>query len=227
NKKACTVVGIDVGGAKKGYHAVAFTDGKYAGHTTSCDAAVVAGWVNGQGARVVAVDAPCTWSKEGKSRPCETELRRRGIKCFSTPNAHFMDVLETEGTDGQKAFYGWMKQGERLFYTLSQSGFPLLLTDPVAGERCCFETFPHAIAWALLGPEAQACKKREQRDKLLTGLCTDFPKGMNIDFIDAGLCAYMAHVVATSGDFELLPERSLHFTGILVVPKPSKKRGVQ
>jgi predicted nuclease with RNAse H fold len=206
---------------------VAFTDGKYVGHTTSGDAAAVAAWVNERGAEVVAVDAPCTWSKEGKSRPCETELRRRGIKCFSTPNEHFMDVLETEGTDGQKAFYGWMKQGERLFCALSQSGYPLLRTEPVVGERFCFETFPHAIARELLGPEVQARKKREQRSKLLNDLCADFQKGLNIDFIDAGLCAYMAHVVATSGDFELLPERSLHSTGILVVPKSRHKPGVQ
>jgi hypothetical protein len=219
NRQGCTVVGIDVGGAKKGYHAVAVTDGKYVGHTTSGDAAAVAAWVNEQRAQVVAVDAPCTWSKAGKSRPCETELRRRGIKCFSTPNEHFMDVLETEGTDGQKAFYGWMKQGEKMYDQLKKSGFPLLRTDPVACECFCFETFPHAIARELLGPEAQARKKREQRGKLLNDLCADFPKGLNIDFIDAGLCAYMAQVVATSGDFEVLPERSLHSTGILVVPK--------
>ena len=221
------MVGIDVGGAKKGYHAVAFTDGKYVGHTTSGNVETITSWAKEQGAQVVAVDAPCTWSKEGKSRPCETELRGRGIKCFSTPNAQVMDRLEAEGTSGQKAFYGWMKQGEKMYDQLKKSGFPLLRTDPVAGESFCFETFPHAIAHALLDPEVTGREKRAQRSGLLEKKDTDFPKGLNIDFIDAAVCAYMAHIVATSGDFELLPERSLHSTGILVVPKSRHKPGVQ
>ena len=219
NRQGCTVVGIDVGGAKKGYHAVAFTDGKYVGHTTSGNAETIASWVKEQGAQVVAVDAPCTWSKEGKSRPCETALRSMGVKCFSTPNAQFMDRLEAEGTPGQKAFYCWMHQGKKMYVQLIKSGFPLLRTDPVAGERFCFETFPHAIAHALLDPEVTGREKRAQRSGLLEKKDTDFPKGLNIDFIDAAVCAHMAHIVATSGDFELLPERSLHSTGILVVPK--------
>jgi len=213
------VVGIDVGGAKKGYHAVAFTNGKYVGHTTSGNVETITSWAKEQGAQVVAVDAPCTWSKEGKSRPCETELRGRGIKCFSTPNAQVMDRLEAEGTSGQKAFYGWMKQGEKMYDQLKKSGFPLLRIDPVAGESFCFETFPHAIAHALLKPKVTGREKRAQRSWLLDDRKTHFPKGLGIDFIDAAVCAHMAHIVATSGDFELLPERSLHSTGILVVPK--------
>ena len=82
-----TVVGIDVGGARKGFHAVALRDGAYAGQLATGDAQELAHWCRSViGASVIAIDAPCRWSSDGRVRPCERELMRQGIFCFATPS---------------------------------------------------------------------------------------------------------------------------------------------
>ena len=79
-------MGIDVGGARKGFHAVALRDGAYAGQLANGDVQELAHWCRSVvGARVIAIDAPCRWSSDGRSRSCERELMRRGIFCFATP----------------------------------------------------------------------------------------------------------------------------------------------
>jgi predicted nuclease with RNAse H fold len=53
------VVGIDVGGACKGFHAVALTAGTYAGQLATGDASDLAHWCRSvMHARVIAIDAP-------------------------------------------------------------------------------------------------------------------------------------------------------------------------
>ena len=80
-----TVVGIDVGGVRKGFHAVALRDGVYAGQLATGDVQELAHWCRSVvGASVIAIDAPCRWSSDGRARPCERELMRQGIFCFET-----------------------------------------------------------------------------------------------------------------------------------------------
>jgi predicted nuclease with RNAse H fold len=59
------VVGIDVGGKKKGFHAVALRNGTFKDKITDTDPAIIAQWCQKEGATVVSVDAPCDWSQNG------------------------------------------------------------------------------------------------------------------------------------------------------------------
>ena len=82
---AVTVIGIDVGGPRKGFHAVALTDGQYSGHCATTGVSELVDWCSMKNGTVIAVDAPCLWSRDGRSRPAERQLMKKGIYCFSTP----------------------------------------------------------------------------------------------------------------------------------------------
>jgi predicted nuclease with RNAse H fold len=73
------VAGVDVGGARKGFHAVALRDGVYLDKFAARDAVAVADWCRTVGARVIGVDAPCRWSLTGRARPAERALMAEGI----------------------------------------------------------------------------------------------------------------------------------------------------
>ena len=74
------VVGIDVGGSRKGFHAVALEDGVFlARRQTSC-VAELTGWCrDGIDARLVAIDAPCRWRASDGTRPAERQLLAQGM----------------------------------------------------------------------------------------------------------------------------------------------------
>jgi len=156
-----TVVGIDVGGARKGFHAVALAGGAYAGQLATGDVQDLGHWCcSVVGARVIAIDAPCRWSSDGRARPCERGLMRQGIFCF--------------------------------------------------------ETFPHAITWHLRGGEAKARQKRPQRTALLAQAGITTAPLTSIDLIDAALCAFAAHRVASGAPCLAFGEPD---TGLIVVPE--------
>jgi predicted nuclease with RNAse H fold len=97
-----TVVGIDVGGKAKGFHAVALRNSDFVDKTETTDPAVIIAWCRKQGATVVAVDAPCGWSQAGKSRLAERSLNivNEPIHCFFPPmrnHALNNDVASTIG----------------------------------------------------------------------------------------------------------------------------------
>ena len=111
--------------------------------------------------------------------------------------------------------FGWMRQGEALYRALADD-FPVCTNVSAAGEKCCFETFPHAIAWHLRGGNADASQKRKQRRALLEEEGIDLSNLTNIDLIDAALCALTAHVVATGGECVSYGEPE---SGLIVVPR--------
>ena len=79
---ASTVIGIDVGGSRKGFHAVALSAGDYAGQLATTEVQELAHWCRVEvGAQLIAIDAPCRWSADGRARPCERELNAAGIRC--------------------------------------------------------------------------------------------------------------------------------------------------
>lgn len=136
------MVGIDVGGARKGFHAVALIGGAYAGQLATADVQELAHWCRSLvGARVIAIDAPCRWSTDGRARPCERELMQKGIWCFSSP------THQKAHTPHRTGYFNWMLQGEKLYQALEAS-YPLVCRLPINGNAC-FETFPHAITWHL------------------------------------------------------------------------------
>ena len=99
-----TVVGIDVGGALKGFHAVALRDGAYAGQLASHDVQELANWcLVTMCASVIAIDAPCRWSTTGRARLCERQLMQQGICCFKTfPHAITWHLRNGEAKARQK-----------------------------------------------------------------------------------------------------------------------------
>ena len=208
NAATITTVGIDVGGPRKGFHAVALKGGAYAGQLASRDELQVADWCRSVvQASVIAIDAPCRWSTDGHARPCERELMQKGIWCFSSPTHQKAHIPHRTG------YFDWMLQGEKLYHALEES-HPLVSHLPIAGPGC-FETFPHAITWHLRSGNAKAALKRTQRRKLLQQAGINLAPFTSIDWIDAALCALTAHHAATGGECQIHGEP---VTGLIIVP---------
>lgn len=178
-----TVVGIDVGGARKGFHAVALRDGGWADQLHSRNPEALAVWCRRLGAQLIAVDAPCRWSPDGRMRPCEREMLAGGIRCFASPS-------RARALSHPSNWFGWMLQGEALYGALEQE-HPLCRGLPLQ-EPCCFETFPHAITWHLRRGDADAAHKREQRRQLLAEAGVPLSTLTSLDWIDAAVCALAA-----------------------------------
>lgn len=203
------VVGIDVGGRTKGFHAVALSGGRYLGQFASTDTPALASWcVHAVAATVIAVDAPCRWSVHGEGRPAERQLLRRGIRCFFTP------ASGTAHTPHPTGFYDWMLRGEALYRALKAT-HPLCVGWPDRRARYCFETFPHAITWHLRGGNADARQKRTQRRDLLRQHGIETENLTSIDRMDAALCALAAHLAACGERLEVFGEAR---SGLIIVP---------
>jgi predicted nuclease with RNAse H fold len=213
NKPSCdkspiTAVGIDVGGKRKGYHAVALTGGAYSSHLATKDVQELSHWCRETvRARVIAIDAPCRWSNDGHSRPAERELMKKGIWCFSTPT-------KEKAVGHRSNHFGWMLRGEELFQALADR-YPLCGKLPAAGQKCCFETFPHAITWHLRGGNADASQKGIQRRAILEQAKLNLAHLTNIDLVDAALCALAAYHAATGGE---CVSYGAEGTGKIIVP---------
>jgi predicted RNase H-like nuclease len=177
------VVGIDVGGKRKGFHAVALRDRTFTTKGSADPAEIVEGCLQ-WGASVVAVDAPCCWSQSSSSRLPERELAEKGIYCFATPT-------RAQALAHQRRFYDWVFNGESLYCELNKHSYPLFNLGMREGPLC-FETFPHAIVCALVGRVVPAKPKVRQRREVLRGLGYDDRSLPNIDFVDGALCAVTA-----------------------------------
>lgn len=208
-----TGVGIDVGGKRKGFHAVAITSGKYSNHLATKDVEELSRWCREtMRARVIAIDAPCRWSKDGRARPAERELMGQGIWCFSTPT--HQGALEHP-----RNHFGWMLQGKALFQALEPT-HPLCSKLPLVGAmNHCLETFPHAITWHLTNGAAEATRKGEQRRAVLAQAGIALTELTNIDLVDAALCALTAYHAATGGACVTYGEQE---TGYIIVPESLK-----
>ncbi|MCP9826842.1 DUF429 domain-containing protein [Synechococcus sp. EJ6-Ellesmere] len=156
---------------------------------------------------MIAIDAPCRWSSDGRARPCERELMQKGIWCFSSP------THQKAHTPHRTDYFGWMLQGEKLYQALAAS-HPLICRLPIAGPGC-LETFPHAITWHMRGGKAKAPQKRTQRRELLQQAGIALAPLTNIDWIDSALCALTAHHAATGGECLIHGEPE---SGLIIVP---------
>ena len=199
-----TVAGIDVGGPKKGFHAVALRGKRLVAKLATTVPGQVVAWCRALHVSAVGIDAPCRWSHTGRARLCERELAGLGMSCFSTPSRIVGEV---------HPFYRWMVNGAELFrllaphYRLYDGRAPLL-------EPLSFETFPQAIACGLAGKMLSAKNKGVERRRLLdqAGLTTDALT--SIDEIDAALCALAAQY-ALAGSFKVFGDAA---EGLILVP---------
>ena len=202
-----TVVGIDVGGQRKGFHAVALQGGYFVDRTTDTNPAVIVDWSLNHRATVVSVDAPCGWSKTGSSRLAERELELSGKKifCFATPTRE-------RAKNHDKRFYDWVFNGEKLYLQLLRD---YQLFD---GRRrkgtVCFETFPHAIVCAMAGRVVAAKPKARVRREALQNEGYNISTMSNIDFVDAALCAIAADEFR-KGSYQSFGNRE---EGFIIVP---------
>jgi predicted nuclease with RNAse H fold len=198
------VVGIDVGGPRKGFHAVAIRDGVYHDQFVSPDPPTLATWCIQVGARAVAVDAPCRWSRTGRARPAERALAAEGIHAFATPS-----LAAAEGCD----FYRWMLNGAAL-YRVIEAHFRLFDGGNAATGPICCETFPQAVACALAGKVVPARGKGAVRRDLLREVGIDTAPLANIDLVDAALCALAAQALL-NGRYRTYGDAT---EGFIVVP---------
>ena len=205
--------GIDVGGERKGFHAVALLNGAYHSQFSTKDAKMLSQWCRDTiQAQVVAVDAPSQWSREGRPRPAERMLMQNGIRCFSTPTRE-------QAVNHRSNYFGWMLKGMELFEALAEE-FPVCLNLPTTGQRCSFETFPHAITWHLRGGNAKASKKEEQRRALLHQAGISLTELTQMDLVDAALCALTAHHAAMAKECSCYGDSD---TGWIIVPMNVKE----
>lgn len=180
-----TVAGIDIGGDKKGCHLIILQGREILCSTNSKDALYLADLCNQYRAIAVGVDAPCRWATFSTGREAEKAMARERIFCFSTPTRE-------RAAANASGFYGWMFNGERVFQALDTT-HPLLNDVRYSGGRVCIETFPHAIACAMLGIGiASAKQKKRQRRQILEGQGIDTSSLKSIDAVDAALCAFTA-----------------------------------
>jgi predicted nuclease with RNAse H fold len=207
NADVMTVAGVDVGGTRKGFHAVALHGHAFFAKMRSTSPHEIAAWCRSVGARVIAVDAPCRWRVDG-ARSGERALMRSRIHCFSTPT-------EAAARAHPKDYFGWMLAGAALYEALRRD-YELLESHVLpAGRPVCFETFPQAIACRLAGRVVPAREKHAMRRALLREAGVDTSRLGNIDEIDAALCALMGEL-ALAGRFEALGEAR---DGLIVLPR--------
>lgn len=177
-----TVIGIDVGGCGKGFHAVALCCGAFVPQHFM-EARKLARWCQEQQAQIIAIDAPCAWATVGGSRLAERSLTVGGatIQCFKTP---------TRASAVGRAFYGWVFNGEKLYHVLD----PHYRLFEGTGQhgKIVFETFPHAVVCSLAGRVVPARPKSGTRRAILRQHGFDDGPLTNIDFVDAALCALTA-----------------------------------
>ena len=200
-----TVSGVDVGGSRKGFHAVLLRDGQILGIKADRDPEAIVVWCLENEADVIAVDAPCRWSQSRASRSAERELGRQRISCFSTP------VRENALN---RSFYRWVFNGERLYRALENHYS--LYTGQWGEGRMCIETFPHAIVCALEGRVVPAHPKNATRRAVLRSRGLDVSGLANIDFVDAALCAVAADAFRKN-TFKAYGDAA---EGFIIVPVP-------
>lgn len=177
------VIGIDVGGVKKGFHAVAHRNGVFYDKLQSQCPKELAAWSLSHSPAVVAIDSPSAFSIANRSRKAERDLVKADLHCFYTP---------TKALAKQSHFYDWVFNGELIYRHLN---LPVYLGEH-SPMPCCIETFPHAVhntLWRREGAKAPVGSKTVSRRQTLTSKANyDVSSLTSLDFVDAALCALAA-----------------------------------
>lgn len=220
-------IGIDVGGARKGFHMVALGAEMRVQHishapTVEAVVAVLRAWRQASIVPVVAIDSPCAWSADGGSRQAERdlELGDRRIHCFCTPTRERAEEhLGRARANGRNDFYGWVRNGMNLFDALAED-WPLF--RGTRQQQMAIETFPQAVSCHLQG--AVVRRDRNNRLQLVKNLTTGAEQlGGDPDFIDAALCAIAALSFRVEADASgpTFHQFGRPEEGFIVVPRPN------
>jgi predicted nuclease with RNAse H fold len=200
-------LGIDVGGTRKGFHAVTLAGDRSLRHPPGRirRAEDLETLIRETNPTVVAIDAPCGWSR-AKSRLAERALAQAGVSSFCTPSHE--RAAQTMG------FYGWMFNGEAAF-AAAINARPLYRGE-ASFEGRTMEVFPNATAFALSGErQPKTISKVNWRRAVLDAQGVDQSRLVNVDFVDAALCA-LTGLLALEGNFQGFGEPG---EGILVAPR--------
>lgn len=171
-------VGIDVAEERKGLDIVALDLDRRllesAGHQSVEGAArLVLEQIRPE---IVCIDSPSSWSRSGKSRAAERELRVLGITAFCT------------GPDpGSHPFYRWMRVGFSIYAALAPTYTLFRAGDPA---KSAAEVFPEASAVLLAG--RLRCRDETKltfRRKVLSQHGVEVSGLPTIDRVDAALAA--------------------------------------
>ena len=185
NINSIIVAGIDIGGVKKGNHLVILKGQSILRSINHPNPNYLVQKCHEQCVSVIGIDSPCGWGLPNVGRAAEKALAKERIFCFSTP-------IRERAVSHAAGFYNWMLNGEKVYEALVHS-HPLLTNSQYASGNYCFETFPHAIACAMLGTDVASAKlKRKQRRLILEKSGIDTSCLKSIDAIDAALCALTA-----------------------------------
>jgi predicted nuclease with RNAse H fold len=133
------VVGVDVGGRRKGFHGCALRGERIvAGPERLIDVASAVDWIAAHAPAVVALDSPRTCAPPGeRSRPDERELNRAVCGIRWTPERSQL---------AGNPYYEWVEHGLELYAALAVAGI---------GPDRAVETFPTA-AWTIwAGPRGE------------------------------------------------------------------------
>lgn len=178
------VAGIDVGGERKGFHAVVSKDGQYHAKFKSQSPSEMASWVHSFNPAIIAIDSPCKFAVAGESREAERDLMREGIRSFFTP---------TEEAARNSYFYDWVFNGKRLYEAL---GFPIFF-EKYESIGLCIETFPNAVEKLILKEKgislSNTKSKSARRRGVLDNTGYSTKELSNLDFVDAALCSLAAY----------------------------------
>jgi predicted nuclease with RNAse H fold len=143
-----TIVGIDVGGRKKGFHGCALDGERIVGGPEKLGGVAAAvEWIAGFEPTTIAIDSPCEGAPEdARARPDETEFNKAGI-C----RIRFTPAREKLAGN---PYYEWIEHGLELYESLEAT---------LPGAEA-IETFPTA-AWTIWsGPRGDRSRVAWSRD---------------------------------------------------------------
>ena len=167
------VIGIDVGGKRKGFHAMLLSAQSIQAVFEHTDPLQLVAWSLSHQPAVVAIDAPCGWSASGGSRQSERNIAHqcKRIPSFCTP---------TRERAAQSRFYDWVFNGERLYQAFQRHSI-----TPI-------ETYPHGVSEIILQRSPLPVKKQARRQAALARMNLLDPCLTSVDLIDAALAALTA-----------------------------------
>jgi predicted nuclease with RNAse H fold len=167
-----TVIGVDVGGQRKGFDVALLDDREVAALMGGLNCETVVELVSTHQPALIAVDSPRSCAPEGQStRECEREL-----------NASICDIRWTPDKKRVHAnpYFAWIVEGLALYAALAAASAPVI------------EVFPTASWTRWHGPRGPLTRAAWTRDGLARLALTGVPERTNQDQRDAIAAAMTA-----------------------------------